>query len=201
MKNFVTLCISLLLLPMLIACDNDLLSGTDANPPQVKEPIRGEGVDLSEVGTSEIFEYEAEANSIFLPTDIPAVVSENLVHESVIGFTYLEFNDTVWNLDGLQVNDQIYLNLPDDIRIEATVLRQQETLPSVTAVTAQLNDPYEGTVTLTQVGQKTISDIKLENENRHFQVRYDSNAGSHYLMEIDPAQSASLPGAEPLHLE
>ncbi len=201
MKNIVTLCISLLLFPLLIACDNNLLSGTDPDTPEVKEPIRGEGIDLSELGTTEIFEYAAQANSLFLPTEIPAVVSENLVHESVIGFTYLEFNDTAWNLDGLQMNDQISLDLPDDIRIEATVLRQQETLPSVTAVTAQLNDPHEGTVTLTQVGQKTISDIKLESENRHFQVRYDPNDGSHYLMEIDPAQSATLPGAQPLRVE
>jgi len=150
---------------------------------------------------TEELDIEFDPRSLFLPVENPDDIAENLMHESVLGYTYIKFNEHLWNPENLYTDDQLTLQLPDDIEVEATVLRVQQPLSSITSVTAQFTDTPEGTLTLNYESGRTIGDIKLQGEGRNFQIRYDSNAELHYLMEVNPSKLDTLPGAEPLDVE
>lgn len=185
---------------LISACDRKP-TGIETDDLKVREPITNNGSELDMQDLPKLFHYEAVTQSLFSPVVNPDTIAENLKHESVLGFTYIRFNERLWHPEFMDRDDLLVLHLPDDIYLQVTVLRVQQPLGEITTVTAQFNDSLTGTVTLNHENGRTIGDIDITSENRKFQIRYDSNVNLHYLMEVDPSNLDNLPGAEPLQMD
>ncbi len=200
-QTFTLLFLLLFSFSLLISCDKAPTPEQNGELPDIREPTLSNGTEIDQREKPEELDIEFDPRSLFLPVENPDDIAENLMHESVLGNTYIKFNEHLWNPENLYTDDQLTLQLPDDIEVEATVLRVQQPLSSITSVTAQFTDTPEGTLTLNYESGRTIGDIKLQGEGRNFQIRYDSNAELHYLMEVNPSKLDTLPGAEPLDVE
>ncbi len=145
----------------------------------------------------ETFWYEADPSSVFQTVGAPDTIAEDLRHESVMGYVYIQFNDHTWRLEELKPGDGITLHLPDDLLLEAEIRRVRRG-ESLVSVTADVREPHRGFVSVTHEKNRTVGMIEIYSEKRTFHIRYDGQNDMIYLAEVDPAKLDVPEGSPPL---
>jgi hypothetical protein len=182
------------------SCDRAPVPDQNQELPNISEPTLSDHSELNDEAFPPELYLEFDTQSLFIPVKSPDTLSDNLANEQVLGFSYIKFNSNIWDPEYMQINDQFIIQLPGDIEVTATVLRVQQPLSSITSVTAGFQGTPEGSVILSYDSGRTIGSIEITDQNRNFQIRYDSNSDLHYLMEVDPAKLEEQPGSEPLEV-
>jgi hypothetical protein len=143
------------------------------------------------------FRYVADPSSLFQTVDAPELISEDLNHESVIGYVYIQFNDRKWRIDGMNPGDVITLHLPYELILEAEISRKR-VHEETASITADVRAPHRGFVSLTKENNRTVGTIDIYSEKQTFHIRYDRRNDMTYLAEVDPSKLDIQPGSPPL---
>jgi len=184
------ICIAAMLLLSGCASDEKQKNGEPATP------LIDERVQETETMPTN-FRYEAGAASVFQTLESPDPIADDLKHESVIGYVYIQFNDQRWRPDLMDAGDTMVLYLPGDLKPEAEIRRKRR-IGDLVSITADLLEPHHGFVSLTHEKNRTVGTIELYSEKRTFHIRYDRQNDMVYLAEVDPAKLDVLEGSPPL---
>lgn len=158
-----------------------------------------EGAEAEEIEAT-VFDMEHDSDSILLPysADEPeARLPRELQHVSIIAYRYVNLNEELPRLSELSSGDTFTLSLADELKVEASIVRSGEQVPGVRSITAEVQDPHRGFISLTAQDDRLTGNIDLLSVNRLFHLRYDRLNEMHYLAEIDRDKMDIMPGSPP----
>ncbi len=192
LQKMITGCICIAAMLLLSGCTSDerQRNGEPSTPP-VDERLQE-----TEIMPTN-FRYEAGASAIFQTLESPDRIADDLTHESVIGYVYIQFSEQRWRPDLMDAGDTMMLYLPGDLKPVAEI-RRKRTIGDLVSITADLLEPNHGMVSLTHEKNRIVGTIELYSEKRTFHIRYDRHNDMIYLAEVDPAKLDVLEGSPPL---
>ena len=153
--------------------------------------------DVAEV---EVFDMDRNESSLFLPSERtiePEQLPRELAHESVIAYRLVDNNEDLPSLKGLQRGDKVELTLTNGLVVEAQIVRNREQVTGIAGITAEIQAPHNGFISLTVQNGIIIGNIDLLSERKLFHLRYDRENDQHYLAEIDREKMDIIPGSAP----
>jgi len=168
--------------------------GENSDTSQPEESLE----DLSAIPTLELRQGD---NDLLTQANQPRnedIRPENMDLNSVLSYVFVEPADSLSVMRQYQKGDMIHLSLGGELNISAQINRNQESGENIRNLSAAIQEPHSGVVTIS-VGQNSMTgNIDLASENRLFHIRYDSVSGKHYLAEIDREKLDVMEGSEPL---
>ncbi|REL24162.1 hypothetical protein DYD21_19475 [Rhodohalobacter sp. SW132] len=125
---------------------------------------------------------------------------EHIDRDAVRSFIFVQPNDSLDQIRQYESGRVVELSLDEDLRISARINRNQAMGQRIRNLSATIQEPYEGVITLSVDSTRITGNIDLVSENRLFHLRYDSLSDLHYLAEIDREKLDVMDGDGPLQV-
>jgi len=120
--------------------------------------------------------------------------------DAVRAFIFVQPNDSLDQIRQYERGRIVEFSLDEDLIISAKINRNQAMGQRIRNLTATIQEPYNGVITLSVDGNSMTGNIDLVSENRLFHLRYDSLSDLHYLAEIDREKLDVIEGDGPLRV-
>lgn len=138
--------------------------------------------------------------ALFSPSEPTASVdfSTKENREAIIAYTLVQLQGNITNL---QRDDQFQIHLDSNLSVTAVVRRNEEQVSGIQSLSANLQEPHTGNVTVTIRDGKMTGFMDVLSENRLFHIQYDERNSMHFLAEIDRNKLDIQEGSEPLEMD
>lgn len=124
----------------------------------------------------------------------------HLDRDAAHSFIFVEPTDSISTIRNYGQGDVLSFSLGEDLLISAIINRSQAIGERIRNLTATVEEPYDGVVTLSVSDTTITGNIDLVSQNRLFHIRYDSLSGLHYIADIDRSKLDVSDGSDPLEL-
>ncbi len=100
-------------------------------------------------------------------------------------------------LSASKSGDKLSLSLSDGSTYTLQIQRIEETMPGIVAISAYINDQETGQATLILRDGKLAGSVNMYSDGISYEVGFNEDSDSHYLVPIDPDDRDVLPGGTP----
>ncbi|MBO6522856.1 MAG: hypothetical protein JJ971_03450 [Balneolaceae bacterium] len=93
--------------------------------------------------------------------------------------------------------DELSITLADGSVYTLQIRQMEETMPGIVAISAYVNDQETGQATLILREGKLVGSVNMYSDGTSYELGFDEDSGSHYIIPINPDDRDVLPGGEP----
>ena len=158
-------------------------------------------MNMSETASPAPLEIQSSDSLMFSPAgtiDTSFVWPADLNDSLVTAFSFIRPSESTDAIKNLNPGTLIHLSLDEDLTISIDVKRNQAIGDETRSITGTIQEPHEGSFTLSVTQDMLGGTINVLSENRFFYIRYDQKSGRHYLAEINRDMLDVQEASEPL---
>ena len=158
-------------------------------------------MNMGETASPAPLEIQSSDSLMFSPAgtiDTSFVWPADLNDSLVTAFSFIRPSESTDAIKNLNPGTLIHLSLDEDLTISIDVKRNQAIGDETRSITGTIQEPHEGSFTLSVTQDMLGGTINVLSENRFFYIRYDQKSGRHYLAEINRDMLDVQEASEPL---
>lgn len=93
--------------------------------------------------------------------------------------------------------DELSVTLADGSVYSLQIRQMEETMPGIVAISAYVNDQETGQATLILRDGKLAGSVNMYSDGMSYELGFDEDSGSHYIIPVNPEERDVLPGGTP----
>ena len=100
-------------------------------------------------------------------------------------------------LSASESGDELSFSLSDGSVYTLKIQQMEETMPGIFAISAFVDDRETGQATLILRNGKLAGSVNMYSDGMRYELGFDEDSDSHYLLPINPDERDVLPGGTP----